>query len=69
MSPLFTAQDGAVWFEGQPLPEITRVRIKQALKSMGEQTSNVETLNRLDSVWMQLTRATVNANNQNRKAA
>jgi hypothetical protein len=69
MSPLFTAQDGRVVFDGQPLPEITRVRIKQALKSMGEKTSNVETLNRLDSVWMQLTRATVNANNQNRKAA
>lgn len=65
----FQAINGRVFFEGQPLPEITRVRIKQALKAMGERTSNVETLNRLDSVWMQLTRATVNANNQNRKAA
>ena len=68
-APLFHAEAGAVLFQGEPVREITRVRIKQALKSMGDRTSNVEALNRLDGVWMSLIRASVEANNQLRKAA
>jgi hypothetical protein len=69
MSPLFTAQDGRVVFDGQPIREITRARIKSALTAMGEKTANVATLNRLGDVWMSLIRASIEANNQNRKAA
>ena len=65
----FTAINGQVAFEGRIVREITRARIKSALRAMGDRTANVEALNRLDSVWMQLIRASVEANNQNRKAA
>ena len=64
--PMFTARDGQVEFDGRPLRQITRARIKTQLRAMGETTRNVETLNRLDGVWMQLIRASINANNQAR---
>lgn len=64
--PVFTADAGHVLFEGRPLRQITRARIKSQLQAMGETTRNVETLNRLHGVWMQLIRASVEANNQAR---
>lgn len=64
--PMFTAADGVVLFDGRPLRQITRARIKSQLRAMGATTRNVETLNRLDGVWMQLIRASINANNQAR---
>lgn len=67
--PTFTADAGHVLFEGRPLRQITRARIKSQLRAIGETTRNVETLNRLDGVWMQLIRASINANNQRRQAA
>lgn len=67
--PLFIAVNGAVTFEGRPIREITRARIKSWLVERARLIAGVEPLNRLDSVWMQLTRASINANNQARKAA
>lgn len=67
--PLFTAADGVVLFDGIPLRQITRARIKNALEAMGRETVHVPTLDRLGGLYIQLIRASINANNQTRKAA
>lgn len=66
---LFQAHAGVVTFDGKPIREITRARIKDELTALGARTANVEALDRLGMVWMSLIRASINANNQARKAA
>lgn len=67
--PVFTADAGHVLFEGRPLRQITRARIKTALEAMGRETAHVPTLDRLGGLYIQLIRASINANNQRRQAA
>lgn len=63
----FKAENGAVLFEGRLVSPAARAAIKHALNQMGERTEHVPTLRALDSLQMQLIRATVAAANQRRE--
>lgn len=64
----FQAIEGRVHFDGKPIREITRARIKTALRDMREE-ANSSARDKLDALWMSLIRASVEANHQMRKAA